>query len=271
MYTFIDFLEYLLLGLVQGVTEPLPISSSGHMVIFEQIIGINISDLNFKIIVNFGSLLAICYYYRDTIKDLVIGTYKYLFQKNKEFKSSFIYVVLIVVATIPAGIVGLLIKDVIDHQLSTIIIVGINLMITGLLLMLIHYASKRTTREKVTVLDAILMGILQAAALLPGISRSGSTTSIAVLRKLDLKNALRFSFMMYIPASLAALVLSLRDIQFQEIFVWGYIGAFIVSLLGTFFAIKFFFRMVRKENLIYFSYYTLSVGALLLIFFGILG
>lgn len=270
MYTFLDFLKYLFLGLVQGVTEPLPISSSGHMVIFEQIIGINIADLNFKIIVNFGSLLAICFFYRETIKDLIVGSWRFLFQKKKEFKSQFIYVLLIVVATIPTGIIGLLIKDIVDAHLSSILIVGVNLMITGSLLMIIHFASKHTTRSQVTFWDAIWMGLFQAIALLPGISRSGSTSSIGVIRKLNLQDALRFSFMMYIPASLASLFLSLLDIQFEQIFILGYLGAFVVSLLGTFFAIKFFFKMVKKDNLIYFSYYTLAIGAIVLIVFGII-
>lgn len=270
MYTFLDFLKYVLLGLVQGITEPLPISSSGHMVIFEQIIGINIADLNFKIIVNFGSLLAICFFYRDTIKELAVGTWKYIFKQSKEHKTQFLYVLLVVVATIPTGIIGLLIKDVVDAHLSSILIVGLNLMVTGTLLMIIHFASKKTTREKVTIWDAIWMGLFQAIALLPGISRSGSTSSIGVIRKLNLQDALRFSFMMYIPASLASLFLSLLDIQFNQIFILGYLGAFVVSLLGTFFAIKFFFKMVKKDNLIYFSFYTLTIGAIVLVVFGII-
>ena len=184
MEQFIEFLKYVILGLVQGVTEPLPISSSGHMIIFENIAGFTFSDLNFKILVNFGSLIAILFYYRDLIKELAVGFFRYLFKKDKEQKYNFIYVLLVGLATIPAAVVGLILGDYIDSNLSSLLSVAVCLFFTGILLLYIHVQSKKANREKVTTKDALFMGFSQVIGLVPGISRSGVTTSFGVMNGL---------------------------------------------------------------------------------------
>jgi undecaprenyl-diphosphatase len=265
-----QFIRYVLLGLVQGITEPLPISSSGHLIIFKNIFGVSMdNEINFNIIVNFGSLLAILFYYRLFLKDIIVGAWTYLFKKNKEGYPDFIYCVLIIVATIPAGIAGLLLKDIIDARFSTLLSVGICLFITGMLLIFIQTIAKRANTNKITLKSSLLMGCAQIIGLLPGISRSGVTTSFGVVNKVELDKALRFSFMMYIPISIASMVLGIYDLNINIIYIPGFIAAFFMSMIGTYFAIKFFFKLVKKDNFKYFGYYCLLVSISVLIYLAI--
>ncbi len=275
MEKLIEFLKYLLLGLVQGFTEPLPVSSSGHMLIFDSAFGKIISSEamnNFQIAVNFASLIAIVIYYRKLIKKLILGSIAYLFKKNQEEKSSFVYVLLIILATIPAGLIGLIIKlKDWDQYYTNILVVGISLLITGLLLLFISQKQDKATRDTVTWKDALLMGGAQVIGLLPGISRSGVTSSFGVANHLNLEKALRFSFMMYIPASIAAAFLGLYDLMkpqtgtVEPIFWPGYIGGFVASLIATYFAITLFFKLVKHKNIKYFGFYCIGVSLIVLI------
>ena len=274
MNEFLEFLKYLALGLVQGFTEPLPISSSGHMVIVDAIFGNVLSASamnNFQIIVNLASLIAIIVYFRKRLGELIAGTWNYLFKGKKEEKPSFVYVLLIILATIPAGIIGLTIKILdLDTYYTNILVVGICLFITGLLMLLLVRFSKNATRETVTWQDALWMGGAQVIGLLPGISRSGVTSTCGVGNKLSLDKAFRFSFMMYIPASLAAAVMGIADLiteggSGEPVFVPGYIGAFVASLIATYIAVSFFFKLIKNKNIRYFGYYCLIVSVIVLI------
>lgn len=268
--SFSEFIRYLLLGLVQGITEPLPISSSGHVIIFKNIFGLTLGDeINFNIFVNFGSLIAILFFYRLFLKDIISGALRYLFKKDKSRKNDFLYILFVVIATIPAGIAGLILKDLIDKNFSSLLSVGICLFITGMLLLFIHQVSKHATEEKITLKTSILMGVAQVIGLLPGISRSGSTTSVGVLGKVQLEKALRFSFMMYIPISFASLILGISDLNTSTIYIPGYIAAFVASIIGTYFAIKWFFKLVKRDNLKYFGYYCLAVSLSVLLYLAI--
>lgn len=274
MEKLVEFIKYILLGLVQGVTEPLPVSSSGHMVIFDQIFGKVITQEsmnNFQIAVNFASLIAIIIYYRQLIKQLIIGCWQYLVKKNENEKPSFLYVIYIILATIPAGIIGLVIKlNDWDQYYTNILVVGFSLMITGLLLLFISKKQNQALREDITWKDALLMGGAQVIGLLPGISRSGVTSSFGVANHLKLDKALRFSFMMYIPASIAAALLGLYDLinpesaSTEPVFWGGYLGGFIASLIGTYLSISLFFKIVKHKNIKYFGFYCLGLALVVL-------
>ncbi len=268
----IEALKYFILGLIQGFTEPLPISSSGHVTIFREIFKITFEE-NFLIIVNFGSLIAIIFYFRSMLKELIVGSFNFIFKKDlenkEENKSKFIYVLLVLLATIPAGIVGLFLEDFINENFNTLLSVGICLFITGALVLYISYYSKNAIRTTITWSDALLMGLGQCVGLLPGISRSGSTTSVGVIKKLELATALRFSFMMYIPISIASFGLGCYNIfknGLESIHVLGYILAFIASIIATFFSLKWFFKLVKKDNFKYFGFYCLIVSILVILY-----
>ncbi|NLD26796.1 MAG: undecaprenyl-diphosphate phosphatase [Acholeplasmataceae bacterium] len=262
-----EIVKYAIIGLIQGITEPLPISSSGHMIIADEIFGqllpANTMN-NFQIIVNFASLIAIIIYYRHLLKELIIGSWKYVFKKEKAEKDKFQYVLMIIIASVPAAIVGLIVKLLdLDNYYTNIVCVAICLFITGLLLLYIHHQAAGATRETITWKDSVFMGVGQSIGLLPGISRSGITTSFGIANKVSITAAFRFSFMMYIPASIGATAIGIWDIAKESSFEGnplGYAFAFFASLVGTYFAIKFFFKLIRNKNLKYFGFYCLLVS-----------
>jgi undecaprenyl-diphosphatase len=226
-------------------------------------------EINFNIFVNFGSFIAIIIFYRLFLKDLIIDTWNYVFKKDQKGKDSFLYIIYVIIATIPAGIAGYLLKDIIDDKLSSLLSVGICLFITGLLLLFISSVAKYANTEKISLKTSIMMGFAQVIGLLPGISRSGSTTSLAVLNKVDLEKGLRFSFMMYIPISVGSLVLGIADLDAATTYIPGYIGAFVISGIATFIAINLFFKLVKKSNLKYFGIYCLTIASAVLIYLAV--
>ncbi len=266
MENIILLLKYIFLGMIQGFTEPLPISSSGHLVIFQELFNLSIEGINFEIIVNTGSLIAIIIIFYKDIISLVKNTYLYLFKKQNEFRKDFLYVVILLIAVIPAGLVGFIFKDSFDTISDNLWVVGISLLITAIALSLVGKSAVENTNEELTFIDALVIGIFQVFALIPGISRSGSTMVGGLSRKIKFEDTMKFSFLLYIPISLAASLLSILDLsESEDTFIAGYIGAFLISIFTTYFAVKWFFKMVRKGNLKYFSIYCFTVGTLVII------
>lgn len=264
-------IKYFVLGVIQGVTEPIPISSSGHLIIFRALFGIEIKGLSFEIVVNFGSLIAVLLIYRKDILRLTSHFFQYIFKKTPATKKDFQFVIYLVVATIPTGVIGLLMEDYISERLSGIAIVGVTLLITGVAIWIIRNLSGRKHDGDLTVKDAIIVGLAQAVALIPGISRSGATIVAAMLVGMKKDTALRFSFLLYIPVSLGITVLSVKDIihdpDFNSLMI-PYIIAFMAAMVASFFALKWFKNMMVKGNLKYFSYYCFIVGGLVIFFLG---
>ena len=266
----IKLLQYIFLGIVQGFAEPIPISSSGHLVIIKNLIKADaLNDLNFEIIVNFGSLLAIVFFYRKTIIKVIKDFFLYIKTKKEEYKANFKYCLLIVVATIPAGIVGLLFKDKIEMLAGNLKIIGIALLITALALFVVRKIDGNKTEKDMTFWDAIKIGLFQTVALFPGISRSGSTIVGGLLSDLKKDTAVTFSFMLYIPISLATMALGVKDLittpNVSDLLL-PYLLGMIASAIVTYFSIRLFIDIIKKKKLIYFVIYCLIVGTLVLIF-----
>ncbi len=259
-------IKYIILGIVQGFTEPLPISSSGHLVLIQELFGIGIADLNFEIIVNAGSLIAIIIIFYKDIFELIKKSWYYLIKRQEVYKQDFFYVLALLIAVIPAGIIGFLFKSEIETVLKSITVVAVGLIITSVALWFVHKQATNNVETKITFKKAVIIGLFQVVALIPGISRSGSTMVGGLSQKIKFEDTMKFSFILYIPISLATIVLGIFDLQSSEVFVLGYVAAFIVSIITTFFAIKWFFKMVRKGNLLYFSYYCATVGILVLLY-----
>ena len=268
----VNILKYVILGIIQGFTEPLPISSSGHVFIFKQILGANtgvLNDLNFEIIVNFGSLIAILIIYWKDIVRLIGNFFKYFKEKTPETKRDYKYCWLIVLGVIPVGIAGVLLKDKIETLLQTTTIVGISFLITAVFLFLVKNIKGSKEDKDLTWKDAIIIGLIQVIALIPGISRSGSTLIAALFRDVKRSPALKYSFMLYIPISFGTIILGLKDIlestNLSEIAL-PYALGFLASLIVSYFTIRWFMNAVKKGNFLYFSIYCLILGALVLIF-----
>lgn len=261
--------KYLILGLVQGFTEPIPVSSSGHVIIAQRLLGLEKTGLTLEILTNTASLVAILIIFRQDIWRIITGTIQYVRTRDSKYKSDFMFALFVVVGTIPAGIIGALFKDSIEAYFTSIKTVGIGLLVTGVALWLIRNLRGRKLEGDLTFKDALIVGLAQAVALIPGISRSGSTviTSIAVGMKQD--TALRFSFMLYIPVSLGGLVLGVSDfasdIESGSLAI-PYLIAFITTMVVTYFSMRWFMGIMARGNLKYFSYYCFIAGTLLLIF-----
>lgn len=252
--------KYVLLGFIQGFTEPLPISSSGHLKIFRCLFNDSVlNDLNFEIIVNLGSLIAIIFLYRKTIKRIIVDSILYLKTKNINYKNSFNYLIMIIIGTIPACIIGLLVKDIIEHYFN-IKLVSIALLITSLFLYLVK--DKDGYKKEIKIKDAVIIGLYQAVALIPGISRSGSTIVGCLNQDLEKETSVNYSFMLYIPISIATSILGLKDLltSSNKSLTMPYFISLIVSCIVTYFSTKLFIKIIKEKKLIIFSIYCLIVG-----------
>ncbi len=264
---FINLLKYIFFGAVQGITETLPISSSGHLLLLNKIIKLEENnDLTFEILLHFGSLIAIVIFYRKTIIELINNFFIYLFKKDKSKQTDFKYVWLLALATIPASLLGFLFNDKIEEHLTSLLTVGISLIVTAVVLYLISKMPKgHKEKADMNWKDALFIGLVQAVAIIPGISRSGSTVSASLSRKLSIDNALRFSFLLFIPISIGATILKIIDyVKTPEtsIITIPYIIAFLTSIVFTLISLNIFIEIIKRSKLSYFSIYCLLVGIL---------
>lgn len=263
-------LKYIFLGLLQGITEPIPISSSGHLVLAQHFLGISTDKLTFELLVNTGSLIAVLIVYRNDIIRLIRNGCSYITTKDEAAKADFRFIIYLIVGTIPAGVAGVLFEEQISSLVkSNVTTIAVTLLITGVALYLIRNLRGRKQDNDLRMRDAIIVGLAQMVALIPGISRSGATIVAAMALGMKPDTALRFSFLLYIPVSFGGMLLSVKDILSDPDLstLWiPYTVAFFVSLIATYFALKWFMDIMRKGNLIYFSIYCFVVGTFVLIF-----
>lgn len=265
----LTLIKYLILGLVQGITEPIPISSSGHLIIVRELFGIEAKGLSFEIFVNFASLLAVLIIYRSDIIRLITNGYRFIIKKDQAAKSDFQFIIYLIVGTIPVGVVGLLFGDFLGELLSGTKVVGVTLLITAVAIWTIRNLRGKKSDGDLTMKDAIIVGLAQAIAVTPGISRSGASIVSSMLVGMNQETALRFAFLLYIPVSLGTGIIEIPEIisdpNFDQLMI-PYIIAFIASFIATYFALKWFMDIMRKGNLKYFAYYCVIVGTLVIIF-----
>ncbi|OZI12523.1 UDP pyrophosphate phosphatase [Bacillaceae bacterium SAS-127] len=262
-------LKYLLLGMFQGFTEPIPISSSGHLQLAKHFFGIEIKGLTFELMVNTASLLAVLAIYRQDIIRLATNGLSYVKTKNPDDRSEFMFIVYLIIATIPAGVIGVVFGDFIENKLSSVRTVAITLIITGIALWTIRNLRGRKNDGDMKLRDALIIGFAQAVALIPGISRSGATIVAAMGLGMKQETALRFSFLLFIPVSLGGAILSFSDIlsdpQLTQLAI-PYALAFIGSFVMSYFSLKWFMNIMAQGNLKYFAIYCFIVGPLVLFF-----
>lgn len=269
----VEIIKYLIFGIVQGFTEPLPISSSGHLVLLRYIFNTNaFDDLTFEILLNFASFIAIFYIFRKDIFKLIKSFFTYIFDKDKkedkEIKKDFKYCLMIIVGSIPAALGGILFKDLIEDKLgSSIKLLGVSFLITAVLLFIVRKMKGIKEDKDITYIDALIIGLFQMAALMPGISRSGAVLVGCMLIGLSRDSALKYTFMLYLPVSVGSMVFSIKDLlHLDTSLIVPYAFGFIASLVVTYFASLWFFDKVRKGRLAYFSIYLLILSLIVLIF-----
>ncbi|MEE9372448.1 MAG: undecaprenyl-diphosphate phosphatase [Saprospiraceae bacterium] len=257
-----DILKAIILGIVQGLTEFLPVSSSGHLEIVNHFMNSSSridSDLTMVIITHLGTALSIVYVFRDDILSILKSLVT--FNRNDDFDFS----MKILLSMIPALIIGLAFEDFIEDLFasSTLIYVGAFLCITALVL---WFTPKENTNEKVTFPTALGIGVAQAIAILPGISRSGMTIATALYLGVDKARAARFSFLMLLPVIFGKVILDVvgGDLTVTTDQAYPVIAALISSFIVGIWACKWMIQIVKKSNLRYFAIYCLIVGLLVI-------
>ncbi len=254
--------EAIILGAVQGITEFLPVSSSGHLVLLQKIFSISEPTLLFDTMLHIGTLTAV---FIVLWKD-IIGILKHPIQKLTG---------LLIIATIPTVIIALIFKDFIEEAFHSALYIGFFFLITAFALFIAEYLSKRAGKTKtendMTWVDAAIIGIMQSAAIMPAISRSGLTLSGALSRKIERGFAARFSFLMSIPAIFGALVFQLKDIVTNNSSSSGTIGlSYIIAgtltaaVVGIF-SVKFMLKIVKEKSLVGFGIYVSILGILIIV------
>ena len=255
-----DALDAIILGIVQGLTEFLPVSSSGHLELGKALLGdqsIPQESLLFTVVLHFATALSTLVVFRKDVFDILKGLFQFKWNEESKFSLK------IVVSMIPATLLGLLFEEQMEQFFSgNIPLVGYMLIITALLLYLADRA--KDTEKPVSYLNALIIGISQAIAVLPGISRSGATISTSVLLGVDKSKAARFSFLMVVPLIIGKMgkdiiggSISLQDDKLH-ILIIGFAAAFIAGL----FACTWMIQLVKKSKLTYFALYCLLVGLL---------
>ena len=284
-----SLLQAILMGVIQGLTEFLPVSSSGHLALFKILFGVETeTGILYDVLLHVGTLLAICVvYYRDLGRMIVegIGILRDIFanlavvfqniwksgRKKEPYRriisSSYRkLVVLLLVSTIPTGVIGFFGREVVDMASEILIVPGICLVVTGVLLLIAdHVKDMGKLPKQVTYTDAFGVGIAQGIATLPGLSRSGTTITACLLSGYQRNFAVKYSFLMSIPAILGALVLQLKDLAGTEVsgaeVSYYIIGMLIAAVIG-YVCIKTMLVVVRKKKFTVFAIYCFLVGAL---------
>ncbi len=259
-----DYLIALILGIVQGLTEFLPVSSSGHLEIIKGLFATDYEakeSLILTVVLHFATALSTIFIFRKDIFQILNG----VFSKTSSNERSFF--IKIIVSMIPAALVGIFFNDIIETLFDgKLILVGFMLIITGILL---FFADKaKPTNSEISISQSLLVGIAQAIAILPGISRSGATIATSVILGLDKTSSAKFSFLMVVPLIFGKVAKDLLDGNiFSEAINFGpLILGFFTAFLTGLFACKWMIGIVRSSKLKYFSYYCFIIAAIIIIF-----
>ncbi len=265
-----SFLYAVIMGIIQGLTEFLPVSSSGHLAIFQILFGVESPGLLFDVLLHIGTLIAVflCFY-KDIwmmIKELFLMIGDLFRGKKKVVNNTYRKMdLLVIVATIPTGIIGVFDSDLVEKAGKILIFPGICLIITGLILLLAdRLPDGDKTPKKTSYPNAFLIGIAQGVATLPGISRSGSTITACLFSGFQRNYAVKFSFILSIPAILGSLVFELSDIDKAAISgsdVFCYIVGTAVAAVVGYISIKLMLRIVRRKKFLPFAIYCFAIGA----------
>lgn len=261
MINLLYLIFYLFWGILQGITEPLPISSSGHLLLFKSLFNTTLlNNLNFLVFLNFASFIAIFIIYFPKIKNSL----------KLSKTTSYHYLKLIIVSSIPTFIIGLLFKNLIDKITTKPLMLSISFLITAIFLILASFKKGKINILDISYQKAITIGLFQAIALVPGISRSGMVLAGLLLLNIKKKDALTYTFILYFPVSIASMILeipTLFTLAFNKELILLYAISFIVTGITTYLAYQWLVKIVNNNRLYYFSIYCLLLSLLIFLYF----
>jgi len=259
----LELLKAIVLGIVQGLTEFLPVSSSGHLVIGSELLNFHQQSLAFDVCLHLGTLVSVIIVFRKELQAMVRAPFT-LFAGNKDAtdRNYFLWDVYIVIATLPAVFIGLFLKDAIERVFDSVLVVYCMLVVTGLLMVFARYLSERD--RPVNWYRSLLIGCGQACAILPGLSRSGTTIFTGMALGIAREKVARFSFIMSIPAILGAAVLQFGDLYQNpptSDALLSLVAGTVMAAVSGYFAIKLLLDVIRRNRLQWFGYYCLLLAA----------
>jgi len=248
-----SYLDAIILGILQGLTEFLPVSSSGHLVLAQELLHVSDSGVTFEVMVHLGTLLSVLVYFRGKLMRLVGSLF------NPEMKEERLIVYYLIIGTVPAGLAGFFLEDFFERTFSNPFMTAVMLLVTGAILLLTRFIKKG--EQKIKLPAAVIMGIGQALAIFPGISRSGTTIAFGMYSRVKPSEAAEFSFLLAIPAIGGAAVLKFKDLLLLEP---GLLGQYIIGALCAFVmglaAVYGVLAVIKKGKFEYFGYYCFAIG-----------
>ena len=264
-----NYFDAIILGIVEGLTEFLPISSTGHLTIAEKILGLQIDDpavTGFTAVIQMGAIAAVILYFARDIwaiaRTWVRGLVQPEWRGHRDFRLGWY----VIVGTIPVGIVGLALKDVITNDLRSLWVVAIALIAWSAVMWAAERVARQDRGEKqLNLTDSVVVGLMQCFALIPGVSRSGATISAGLFRGLDRVTATRFSFFLSIPALLAAGLFELKDALGGSISIGETLVGTVVSFVVAYATIAWLLRFVAHHAITWFIPYRVGLGLLLIV------
>jgi undecaprenyl-diphosphatase len=258
-----NYFEAVVLGIVQGLAEFLPISSSGHLVMAQAFLGVPQPGVFLEVVLHVATMLSVAIVYRKKLFDLLVGGLR---RETEALR----YIGLLAVATVPVALVGFFFRHPIEAAFDAPVITGLMLLVTGIILWSTRYALARADADQVTLLHALAMGILQVLALFPGISRSGSTIAAGLWTGLRGEQAAEFSFLMSLIAIGGAAVLQATDLSGAPAVDGPLIAGFVAALVAGIIAIKSLVWLMRHQQFHHFAWYVWPAGLVFLawLYFG---
>lgn len=262
-------IDAIILGFVQGVSEFLPISSSAHLVITQTLLGVHEPGIVLEVALHLGTLFSVLIYFRRDITRLISGFIRYMTTDPRElYRDDFRLCLYIILGSIPAAVGGLLLKDWFEARFDSVAFSGYMLLITGAFLLATKFA--RDKDRQINVTNSLVIGVAQFCAILPGISRSGSTIATGLFLGISPRNAARFSFLLSLPAVAGASLLKLRGLAYGAIpsaaIVHFALGA-VVSFLVGYIAIHYLLKLVAGRRFYFFGFYCVLVGIFTILHF----
>ena len=268
-----NFFEALLLGILQGLTEFLPVSSSGHLVLAQAFLGLKEPLVFFDVMLHVGTLAAVLVVYRGAIGNLISGGVSAIARRNVSPELKFIWLILL--GSIPTGVIAVVFKDTLEAAFDKVWLVSVMLIVTGGILQLPRLRREGASPKRASGNNggasgaadtgmrwwhAPLIGIAQGCAITPGISRSGTTISVALLCGISAKTAAEYSFLLSIPAILGAVVLKMRDVVDTAIPIHIIAGGMLASFVVGYIALRLLLVMLNRGKFSVFSYYCVALG-----------
>ncbi|MBM3327775.1 MAG: undecaprenyl-diphosphate phosphatase [Calditrichaeota bacterium] len=256
------FFDSVVMGVVQGLTEFLPVSSSGHLALFRELLGVGLAeDVGFEVAVHTGTLIAVLIYFRRQLLKLAVD----IIRDTDDGRRWALY---LIIATIPAGIVGLWIKDDVERLFNDLALVGAAWIFTAVVLLISERLSaSKIEPGKMGSLRALFIGAAQAAAILPGVSRSGSTIAAGLLSGVERRGAVGFSFILSLPVIAGAIILTLKDWSAGAVSLGlPHLAGMTAALISGYAAIAWMLRIVSNRKLFWFAIYCFILGAGTLIY-----